>query len=246
MSGNGGLRNKNGLAVTGSPKQIDGGVGDVAEVWDVKRGWIAKWHINRSPATQHGSGTFSHLDLRDATKPADAIPPVSNISGWLTFLPRNVFDFIVSRPEELKRATKYGIKQREIGDTIFQNTSQDIRTQGGLAFDSLEIFVHLPKTYVIEGEDRRKICSSNAQITFQAGHSGAAQIWSLAAMSLTNIIPNPLTRLPFKNNMIQSVSAPFIVSHEADTSPGGKYSCGTEKTSSIYSKQLYTRSLSRA
>lgn len=77
---------------------------------------------------------------------------------------RNVFDFIVSQPEELKRATKYGIKQKGVGDIIFQNTSQDIRTQGGLAFDSLEIFVHLPKTYVIEGEDRRKICSCNAQV----------------------------------------------------------------------------------
>ncbi|KAJ3813050.1 hypothetical protein F5876DRAFT_36006 [Lentinula aff. lateritia] len=249
--------------------QIDGGVGDVAEIWDVRRGWIAKWHVNGSAAeggstdfafgdpntlwTQHSSGMFSQLDLRDATKPVDAIPRVSltsNASGSLTFVSSSAnrweipYDDI--RPEVLKRATKYGIKQKGIGDTVFQNTSQVIGTLDGLAFDSLQTFVHLAKTYVIEGEDRRKICSSNAQIAFEAGHLGAAQIWTLVAVSLTNIIPNPPTRPPSKNNKVHSVSAPAIVSHGADTSPGGKSTRGSEKASSIYSKQLYTRSLSRA
>ncbi|KAJ3890938.1 hypothetical protein GG344DRAFT_48434 [Lentinula edodes] len=283
MLGNGGLRSKNGIggfAVTGSPKgssQIDGGVGDAAEIWDVRRGWIAKWHVNGSAAeggstdfafgdpntlwTQHGSGMFSQLDLRDATKPVDAIPRVSltsNASGSLTFVSslasRWEIPYDDIRPEVLKRATKYGIKQKGIGDTVFQNTSQVIGTLDGLAFDSLQTFVHLAKTYVIEGEDRRKICSSNAQekshssqqIAFDAGHLGAAQIWTLVAVSLTNIIPNPPTRSPSKNNMVHSVSAPAIVSHGADTSPGGKSTRGSEKASSIYSKQLYTRSLSRA
>ncbi|GAW01415.1 wd repeat-containing protein 24 [Lentinula edodes] len=275
MSGNEGLRSKNGIggfAVTGSPKgssQIDGGVGDVTEIWDVRRGWIAKWHVNGSAAeggstdfafgdpntlwTQHGSGMFSQLDLRDATKPIDAIPQVSltsNASGSLTFVSSSASRWEIPyddiRPEVLKRAIKYGIKQKGIGDTVFQNTSQVIGTLDGLAFDSLQTFVHLAKTYVIEGEDRRKICSSNAQIAFEAGHLGAAQIWTLVAVSLTNIIPNPPTRPPSKNNMVHSVSAPAIVSHGADTSPGGKSTRGSEKASSIYSKQLYTRSLSRA
>ncbi|KAJ4476615.1 hypothetical protein J3R30DRAFT_310066 [Lentinula aciculospora] len=261
-------------AATGSPKGSstnNGGVGDAAEIWDVRRGWIAKWRVNGSAAeggstdlafgdsntlwTQHSSGMFSQLDLRDATKPDDAIPRVSltaDASGSLTFVSSSTSRWEVPyddiRPETLKQATKSGIKQKGIGDPVFRNTSQITGTLDGLEFDSLQTFVQLARTYVIEGDDRQKICTSNAQIAFEAGHLEAAQIWTLVAASLTNIVPNPPSRPPPKNNMIHSVSSPAVVSYGPDngSSPGSRSARGSEKASSIYNNQLYTRSLSRA
>ncbi|KAJ3786355.1 hypothetical protein GGU10DRAFT_427441 [Lentinula aff. detonsa] len=272
-------RNKNervGTVVTQSPKRpasSDGGVGDAAEIWDVRRGWIAKWHVNGSAAeggstdvafggpntlwTQHGSGMFSQLDLRDATKPVEAIPRVSltsDASGSLTFVTSSAnrweipYDDI--RPDVLKLANRSGIKQKGIGDPILQNTSQITGSLDGLEDDNLQTFVQLAKTYVIEGDDRQKICSSNAQIAFEAGHLEAAQIWTLVRASLTNVIPDPPSRPPPKNNMMHSVSAPAVVSYnfpaDSRTSPGSRSARGSEKAPSIYSHQLYARSLSRA
>ncbi|KAJ3749970.1 hypothetical protein DFH05DRAFT_16582 [Lentinula detonsa] len=272
-------RNKNervGTVVTQSPKRPasnDGGVGDAAEIWDVRRGWIAKWHVNGSAAeggstdvafggpntlwTQHGSGMFSQLDLRDATKPVEAIPRVSltsDASGSLTFVTSSAnrweipYDDI--RPDVLKLANRSGIKQKGIGDPILQNTSQITGSLDGLEDDNLQTFVQLAKTYVIEGDDRQKICSSNAQIAFEAGHLEAAQIWTLVGASLTNVIPDPPSRPPPKNNMMHSVSAPAVVSYnfpaDSRTSPGSRSARGSEKATSVYSHQLYARSLSRA
>ncbi|KAF7294862.1 WD-REPEATS-REGION domain-containing protein [Mycena indigotica] len=69
------------------------GTGDAVEIWDVRRGWIAKWTVRGSAIeggvtdiafrdshaiwATHASGMFSQIDLRDATKPIDAIPRVS-------------------------------------------------------------------------------------------------------------------------------------------------------------------------
>ncbi|KAJ3993255.1 hypothetical protein F5050DRAFT_1578031 [Lentinula boryana] len=262
------------------PASNDGGMGDTAEIWDVRRGWIAKWHVNGSAAeggstdvafggpntlwTQHGSGMFSQLDLRDTTKPVEAIPRVSltsDASGSLTFVTSSAnrweipYDDI--RPDVLKLANRSGIKQKGIGDPILQNTSQITGSLDGLEDDNLQTFVQLAKTYVIEGDDRQKICSSNAQvkwlhkrIAFEAGHLEAAQIWTLVGASLTNVIPDPPSRPPPKNNMMHSVSAPAVVSYnlpaDSRTSPGSRSARGSEKATSVYSHQLYARSLSRA
>lgn len=97
--------------------------GDAIEIWDVRRGWIAKWCVTGSAIeggvtgnyiaasslcgrltlyfsdiafgdshavwSQHSSGMFSQIDLRDAIKPSDAIPRVAatwEASGSLTFV----------------------------------------------------------------------------------------------------------------------------------------------------------------
>ena len=96
--------------------------GDAIEIWDVRRGWIAKWRVSGSASeggatgeysanctgtdliyffqqdlafngghvlwTQHASGTFSQLDLRNVTKPIDSIPRVAttwDVTGSMTF-----------------------------------------------------------------------------------------------------------------------------------------------------------------
>ncbi|KAE9395915.1 hypothetical protein BT96DRAFT_966607 [Gymnopus androsaceus JB14] len=254
-----------------SSSPSNSGVGDAAEIWDVRRGWLPKWKITGSAIeggstdvafgdegslwTQHSSGMFSQIDLRDATRPIDAMPRVSltsDPSGSLTFVSGSASRWEIPyddiRPESLKQASKLGIKPKGIGDPIFQNNSQIVGTLAGMQSDNLEIFVQLARNYIIEGDDRQKICTSNAQIAFEAGHFEAAQVWSLVAESLGNIIPDAPPRPPLRSNMIQSSSEPAIKSYSfpADnkTSPGDKSARGSEKAGSIYNNHMYTRSLS--
>jgi hypothetical protein len=97
------------------------GVGDAVEIWDARRGWIAKWTVRGSAIeggvtgsfcpdfltapqltrsdiafrdshaiwATHSSGMFSQIDLRDATRPVDAIPRMAaawEASGSLSFV----------------------------------------------------------------------------------------------------------------------------------------------------------------
>ncbi|KAG8214830.1 hypothetical protein J3R82DRAFT_9979 [Butyriboletus roseoflavus] len=68
-------------------------VGETVEIWDVRRGWIAKWTVDASVSdggvtdavfrdshavlVQHASGTFAQIDLRHSHRPIDAVPRVS-------------------------------------------------------------------------------------------------------------------------------------------------------------------------
>ncbi|KAG0696924.1 hypothetical protein DFH29DRAFT_812461 [Suillus ampliporus] len=63
---------------------------DTVEIWDVRRGWIAKWTVEASASeggvtdatfrdshalwVQHASGTFAQVDLRRSVRPIDAVP----------------------------------------------------------------------------------------------------------------------------------------------------------------------------
>ncbi|KAI6035715.1 hypothetical protein EDC04DRAFT_3114826 [Pisolithus marmoratus] len=67
--------------------------GDSVEIWDVRRGWIAKWTVDASVSeggvtdaafcdshalwAQHSSGTFAQIDLRSSNRPIDAITRVA-------------------------------------------------------------------------------------------------------------------------------------------------------------------------
>ncbi|KIK71396.1 hypothetical protein GYMLUDRAFT_66603 [Collybiopsis luxurians FD-317 M1] len=258
---------------TGGSKASSGGVGDAAEIWDVRRGWIAKWSVRESAIeggctdiafgdqhtlwAQHGSGTFSQLDLREVTRPIDAIPRVtltSEASGSLTFLTSSESRWEIPyddiRPEMIKQAGRVGIKRKALGDAMFQNVSQTVGTFSGLESDDLQTFVQLARSYVIEGDDRQHICNTNAQIAFEAGHFEAAQVWLLVATSLADIVPDtpPSRAVPSRNNIVHSISAPAMVSYsfppESKSSPGGGSGRGSEKAASIYSSQIYARSLS--
>ena len=115
-----------GSAGSESPPNVTAknGSGDPVEVWDVRRGYVAKWRVRGSAFeggatglfvlssvkyqshnfnhvvdiafgdaytiwTQHASGSFSQFDLRQATRPLDAIPRMSatwDVSGSMVFV----------------------------------------------------------------------------------------------------------------------------------------------------------------
>ncbi|KAF8553639.1 hypothetical protein OG21DRAFT_1485291 [Imleria badia] len=68
-------------------------VGEAVEIWNVRRGWIAKWTVDTSVSdggvtdavfrdshallVQHASGTFAQIDLRHSHRPIDAVPRVA-------------------------------------------------------------------------------------------------------------------------------------------------------------------------
>ncbi|KAI6119652.1 hypothetical protein EDD17DRAFT_1605846 [Pisolithus thermaeus] len=83
--------------------------GDSVEIWDVRRGWIAKWTVDASVSeggvtdavfrdshalwAQHSSGTFAQIDLRSSNRPIDTITRVAlswsvrhSTDGALTFV----------------------------------------------------------------------------------------------------------------------------------------------------------------
>ncbi|KAI6155834.1 hypothetical protein BKA82DRAFT_1008041 [Pisolithus tinctorius] len=83
--------------------------GDSVEIWDVRRGWVAKWTVDASVSeggvtdavfrdshaiwAQHSSGTFAQIDLRSSNRPIDAITRVAlswsarhGSDGALTFV----------------------------------------------------------------------------------------------------------------------------------------------------------------
>jgi hypothetical protein len=71
-------------------------IGDAVEIWDVRRGHIAKWQVGGSAIeggvtdiefrdshalwVQHSSGTFAQLDLRNSYRPLDAVPRLA--ASW--------------------------------------------------------------------------------------------------------------------------------------------------------------------
>ncbi|KAG9315433.1 hypothetical protein JVU11DRAFT_3043 [Chiua virens] len=83
--------------------------GETVEIWDVRRGWIAKWTVDTSAPdggvtdavfrdshalfAQHASGTFTQVDLRYSHPPIDAVPRVAlswnavdGVDGALAFV----------------------------------------------------------------------------------------------------------------------------------------------------------------
>ncbi|KAG1739394.1 uncharacterized protein EDB91DRAFT_1134938 [Suillus paluster] len=82
-------------SVTDATKDKDskGNGADAVEIWDVRRGWIAKWTVEASASeggvtdatfrdshalwVQHASGTFAQVDLRRSVRPVDAVPRVA-------------------------------------------------------------------------------------------------------------------------------------------------------------------------
>ncbi|KAL0577975.1 SEA (Seh1-associated) complex subunit [Marasmius crinis-equi] len=205
------------ITPTGSPRMtVSGstsGAGDLAEIWDVRRGWIAKWQITGSAVDggltdicfgadsnavwgQHYSGMFSQMDLRDATKPIDAVPRVAvgwEAGGGLTF--------VAGRQEEGEVPYDDGIPEdranenrktshKALGDPSFVPVSQNVGSfQNSESLNDTAVFTKLAKEYILEGEDRREICAYNAQAAFDAGQYQAAQVWLLVEASLATLVP---------------------------------------------------------
>ncbi|KAF7338217.1 WD-REPEATS-REGION domain-containing protein [Mycena venus] len=190
------------------------GVGDAVEIWDARRGWIAKWTVRGSSIeggvtdiafrdshaiwATHSSGMFSQIDLREATKPIDAIPRMAaawEASGSLTFVAdRRVrwevpYDDI--RPgfhSTEERRTRKLVKS--IGDEPCRPATQVVGTYASETLpDDLDMFSKLAKAYVFEGQDRRTLCEMNARTAFEVGKVQVAQMWLLLASCLTSLVP---------------------------------------------------------
>ncbi|KAG7089936.1 hypothetical protein E1B28_011566 [Marasmius oreades] len=189
------------------------GAGDTAEIWDVRRGWIAKWQITGSAAEgglsdlcfggdahvawgQHFSGMFSQIDLRDVTKPIDAIGRVAvdwEAGGGLTFVADRKETDEVPYDDMMPdgRSAFEGSKtvHKSLGDSPFIPVSQNVGSfQTAELMNDTAVFTKLAEEYVLEGEDRRDICAVNAQAAIDAGQYRTAQVWLLVEASLANLI----------------------------------------------------------
>ncbi|ESK95845.1 wd repeat-containing protein 24 [Moniliophthora roreri MCA 2997] len=209
---------------TGSRISVSGpasGTGEAAEIWDVRRGWIAKWNVTGSTVDggltdvvfgadshviwgQHYSGMFSQIDLRDVTKPIDTVERVAvgwEASGGLAFVADKKDEWEMPyddvRPQERSMFEVSSTKNKSLGDPSFAPLSQNLGTfQTAESITDNVIFTKLAREYVLEGDDRRQICALNAQVAFNAGHHRAAQVWLLVGASLTNLIPGPTAPQP--------------------------------------------------
>ncbi|KAF9020966.1 hypothetical protein BDZ89DRAFT_1201771 [Hymenopellis radicata] len=201
-------------------------IGDPIEIWDVRRGWIAKWSVTGSAVeggvtgmtfgdshaiwTQHSSGMFSQIDLRDSGKPLDSVPRVSatwEASGSLAFVSDQkqlweapYDDIPPEQRERMPEQRRAALKA--LGDHSYTPESQTTGTYNTPDnFDDLEAFSRLAKGYVFDGPDRQQLCAVNAQVgvarlrsfTTRSSHLillvHAGQVWLLVGASLSDVIP---------------------------------------------------------
>ncbi|EMD38736.1 hypothetical protein CERSUDRAFT_112461 [Gelatoporia subvermispora B] len=218
------------------------GSSDPIEIWDVRRGHIAKWMLDRSAVdggvtdlefgdssviwAQHHSGTFSQLDLRDASRPVDAIPRAAlswHAAGCLTFAAdkpkRWEIPYDDVKPEKRQNLQDLHIRDKAIGDAPYFPLTQSLGTfileEAG---EDLESFASLAHRYVYEGAERQDICEHNAKMAFNVGRHDTAQTWMLLHNLLEDILPEapptpPLSPLPGIVNpgLPHSMSAPAAI-----------------------------------
>ncbi|KAF9475478.1 hypothetical protein BDN70DRAFT_883675 [Pholiota conissans] len=213
------------LVVPGQPspagegKALFSSSGDAVEIWDVRRGWIAKWRVTGSASEggatdiafsdshalwmQHVSGAFSQLDLRDATKPIDSIPRAAatwEVTGSMAFVVDKKekwevpYDDIVPEQRTITELRKPTIKA--LGDVPARITTQSIAAYAG-DFEPCDtkVFTTLARRYIFEGRDRKDICAYNAGVAMSAGHQTAAQVWLLLGTCLVQYV-SPTPPLP--------------------------------------------------
>ncbi|KZV67776.1 hypothetical protein PENSPDRAFT_610968 [Peniophora sp. CONT] len=175
--------------------------GDPVEIWDVRRGYLAKWILPGSSIeggvtdiafrdshalwAQHTSGAFSQLDLRNAYRPIDGIPRSSaswDAAGTLTFVADDSPNFEPPY-DDLDPATtvQAQVRTKALGDAVYRPTHQGL---GSVGLDShperAAVFERLAKSYIFDGVDKHAICAHNARVASEVGELEAAQIWSFA------------------------------------------------------------------
>ncbi|KAJ7109490.1 hypothetical protein C8R44DRAFT_289695 [Mycena epipterygia] len=258
------------------------GIGDAVEIWDARRGWIAKWTVRGSAIeggvtditfrdshaiwAAHSSGMFSQIDLREATKPIDAIPRMAaawEASGSLAFVADRKVRWEVPyddiRPgfhpttEERKRKLV-----KSLGDDPCRPDTQTVGIYASESLpDDIEMFTKLARGYIFEGMGRETLCEMNAQTAFEAGKDRVAQMWLLLASSLTALVPElpptpPQSPLPpLRSALPTSVSAPAAIASNysfppvpnSDSAPTANKSPG--RTSSKHEPRSASTSTSR-
>ncbi|KAI0263800.1 hypothetical protein BC834DRAFT_1042684 [Gloeopeniophorella convolvens] len=216
-------------------------VGDAVEIWDVRRGYIAKWLVGGSAIeggvtdvefrdshalwAQHSSGTFAQLDLRNSYRPLDAVPRLAtawDVSGSLAFVvdKRSTWEIPYDDIEPKARQSVHPAKLKALGDRPYNSISQSV---GAHSFDpshqGLDRVAVLAKGYVFDNPDKVQVCEMNAKVALEANHQQAFQIWCLLQSLLTPTSPPPtrpptppLSPLPLTSRILpHSHSAPAAI-----------------------------------
>ncbi|KAK7020532.1 WD-repeats-region domain-containing protein [Favolaschia claudopus] len=238
------------------------GIGDAVEIWDARRGWIAKWTVRGSAIeggvtdiafrdshaiwATHSSGMFSQIDLREASKPVDAIPRMAatwEASGSLTFVADKrvrwevPYDDVPPGLHLTAEDRKIRKLVKSIGDPPCKPDTQVVGTYASESLaDDIDVFTKLAKTYIFEGQDRQALCEMNARTAFEAGKVQVSQAWLLLASCLTSLVPElPPTPQSPPPPASGALSVPTIASNYAfppvaaeagDTAPGTNSSPG--------------------
>ncbi|THH12229.1 hypothetical protein EW145_g102 [Phellinidium pouzarii] len=192
--------------------------GDMIEIWDVRREWIAKWVVGSSNCeggvsdmtfadshalwVQHPSGAFSQMDLRYSDKPVDSVPRTAltwTPTGSLTFVNDSParweipYDDIVPAPKA-SSPSEMVESHKKLGDDPYIPTTQSLGTLFDAAeSNDLDVFDFLARGYRIEGADQQILCEINSGVAFNAGNDEAGRIWLLLRSLLTDIV---VTKLP--------------------------------------------------
>ncbi|KAI9508833.1 hypothetical protein F5148DRAFT_1192288 [Russula earlei] len=234
--------------VAPTKRRID--IGDAIEIWDVRRGHIAKWQVGGSAIeggvtdfefrdshalwTQHTSGTFAQLDLRNSYRALDAVPRLAAswaVSHSLAFVadkkvpwevPYDDIDPKIRLSAPFPKANVLGSKPfkpvvQTVGTHVFDPSHQDS-----------DRFSILAKGYVVDGSDKVTICENNAQIALQADHYQVFQMWCLLRSLFAHATASPLTSRPptpplsplslSSRTLPQSHSAPTAIATSASSS----------------------------
>ncbi|KAF8982530.1 hypothetical protein BDQ17DRAFT_1394052 [Cyathus striatus] len=253
MRGIGGSNSSAGSVDGKPPTQLPSPVvqGDAIEIWDVRRGWVAKWSIPGSAAeggvtdlvfnspstiwTQHTSGMFMQLDLRTCTAPLESIPRVAlawEASGAMAFVsdkrPKWEVPYDDMNPEQRFQPSQRKLV-KSLGDPAFKPRSQCMGTWvPDYSFEEREVVIKLARGYQIEGKSKSELCAWNSEIALQAGQDKLSNTWKLMQTSLTDFTP-PRPPPVTDANGGQSNAVP--PSHNFPTRPGPEIGTSLMKTS---------------
>ncbi|KAI0082042.1 hypothetical protein K474DRAFT_1671564 [Panus rudis PR-1116 ss-1] len=233
-------------------------VGDPVEIWDVRRGYIAKWAIRGSAVeggvtdivfsdphalwAQHVSGSFSQFDLRQMSKPLDAVTKVAttwDATGSMFFVadkPRRweiPYDDI--HPDRWNTARERKAKLKALGDKPYVPVSQTMGMVGTTGLlDDMETFVELAKGYIFQGPDRKQICSHNAEVALNVGKHDAAQAWLLLQSLLVDVRPAVTTTTSARSlsplPIVSNPGLPHCTSAPAEIPTTNRLSSATSTT----------------
>ncbi|KAF8441042.1 hypothetical protein L210DRAFT_3645285 [Boletus edulis BED1] len=161
-------------------------VGETVEIWDVRRGWIAKWTVDTSVSdggvtdaafrdshallVQHASGTFAQVDLRHSHRPIDAIPRVAlswnavdGVDGALAFVADKRGKWEVPYDDVHPDRRSFVVDRRSRIKTLGDKRRVPGLQNMGVYVDvpqsadtGPDVFVRLAKGYVVPDKSRKK------------------------------------------------------------------------------------------
>ncbi|KAF8581844.1 hypothetical protein K439DRAFT_1392321, partial [Ramaria rubella] len=223
---------------------------ETVEIWDVRRGWIGKWALEGAEGgitdiafsdshklwAQHANGTFAQHDLREATRPLDAIPRVAlsfAACGALAFVankqPAVEIPFDDVDPRDMRVLQEPRIRPKATSDPVFVPYQQTLAVQDiPTALFDHATFARLAHAYAFTGEDRLAVCEANAEKASEAGHFNAAQAWLLLHAQLTP--PADPAPSSLNSHSLRTPSGPHPSQHPI---PGTRISSASASITSI-------------